>query len=350
MDALLVIQTAFVGDMVLTTPLLRALKRRYPEARLTLLSTPAGAALLRGSPYVDETIVFDKKKRDRSTRALVALARRLRAGGFDAVVAAQRSFRTGVLVRATGAPLRIGFAGAPGGWAYTRRVAADAPHQALRYLALAGAAGVDLASADGTPELPVLPEAAVSIDRKLEADGIGPCEPLLVLAPGSVWGSKRWTPEGFAAVAAAAPALGLRPVLVGSPDEAELAARIAAMVSMNVPSLAGRSDLAELAALAARARVLVANDSGSGHIAAAVGTPVVSIFGPTSPSFGFAPYGRATRIVEVDGLDCRPCDRHGPPVCPLGHHRCMREIRPERVIEAVRSLLTGRGLKPQDRP
>lgn len=339
MNALLVIQTAFVGDMVLTTPLLRALKRRYPSARLTLLATPAGTRLLTGSPYVDETIVFDKKGRDRSAAALWGLARRLRAARFDAVVAAQRSFRTGLLVRGTGAPLRIGFSGAAGSWAYTARVAPDASHQALRYLALAGPAGVDLGTAEGTPELPVLPEASASIDRKLEAEGIAPDEPLLVLAPGSVWGSKRWTPEGFAAVIDAAPALGLRPVLVGSPDEAELAARIAAMVSMNVPTLAGRSDLAELTALAARARVLIANDSGSGHIASAVGTPVVSIFGPTSPSFGFAPYGPANRIVELDGLDCRPCDRHGPPVCPLGHHRCMRDIGPERVIEAVRSLI-----------
>jgi heptosyltransferase-2 len=104
--------------------------------------------------------------------------------------------------------------------------------------------------------------------------------------------------------------------------------------------LAGRTGIPELTALLARSRALLVNDSGPGHVASAVGTPVVAVFGPTVPAFGYTPYGAANRVVEHPDLECRPCDRHGPQVCPLGHHRCMRDLPPERVIAALAGVLS----------
>src|SRR5262249_39514679 len=120
-----------------------------------------------------------------------------------------------------------------------------------------------------------------------------------------------------------------------------LCRKVADLAGGGVAVLAGTTDVRDLVALLARARALVVNDSGPGHVASAVGTPVVSIFGPTVPAFGYTPFGGRNVIVEHDGLTCRPCDKHGPQVCPLGHHRCMKEIPPVRVIEGLARVLVG---------
>ena len=336
---IVVVQTAFLGDVVLTTPLLRELKRVHPGAAVTVATTPLGRAVLEGHPHVDTLLVFDKKGEDRGLRGLARVASALARGAFDLAVAAQRSFRTGLLVRASRAPIRVGFAGAAGRWAYTHAVPwlADR-HAVLRYLALAAPAGGDPERADPAPMLPVPASARERVRSRLAREGIGDGDRVLALAPGSVWGTKRWTPEGFAEVAAAAQARALRPVLVGSPEEAALCREVARLAG-GVPVLAGDLSIPDLVAVLARASALVSNDSGPGHVAAAVGTPVVSLFGPTVPAFGYTPWGPSHRIVEHPDLACRPCDRHGPQVCPLGHHRCMREIGSARVVAALGEAL-----------
>ena len=337
---ILVVQTAFLGDVVLTTPLLRELKVAHPAAALTVATTPLGRSVLEGHPHLDAIVTFDKKGKDRGVRGLARIASALRSGRFDLAIAAQRSFRTGLLLRASGAPIRIGFAGAAGRWAYTATVAWDASRHAVhRYLALAGKAGGDPERADPRPALAVADAAREQVRSMLREAGIGDDDRILALAPGSVWGTKRWTPEGFAAVAVRARDLGRVPVLVGSPDEAPLCREVARLAGGDVCVLAGSISVPQLVALLARADALVSNDSGPGHVASAVGTPVVAVFGPTVPAFGYTPWGEANRIVERGDLSCRPCDSHGPQVCPLGHHRCMREIPPEQVLAALGGLL-----------
>ena len=336
MRRLLVVQTAFLGDIVLTTPLFRELKRVEPEASLTVVTTPLGRAILDMHPFVDEVIAYDKKGRDRGPRGLLRLVTGLRRARLDAAVAAQRSSRTGLIVRGSGAPARVGFADAAGRWAYTDRVPWDgARHAVHRYLALAAPLGGDPERAATQPILTVTARAQEKVAGLLAAAGIGASERILAIAPGSIWGTKRWTREGFAAVARKAPDLGLRPVLVGSPDESALCAEVARLAGGGVPVLAGTTGPSDLVALLERAALLVSNDSGPGHVASAVGTPVVAIFGPTVPAFGYTPFGALNRIVEVEGLSCRPCDRHGPQVCPLKHHRCMKDLPAERVVAAV---------------
>jgi heptosyltransferase-2 len=339
MRPLLVVQTAFLGDVVLTTPLLAALRRAHPGRALHVVATPLGVSVLAGHPAIDVLHPYDKRGADRGTSGLLRLARRLRRERFEVAVAAQRSARTGLLLRATGAPRRVGFAGSRGAWALTDRVRWDASaHAVRRYLALAGPAGAD-PSADPTPSLAVLPEAEAAVEAALREDGVSAGGALLALAPGSTWGTKRWTPAGFAAVATAAPERGLRPVLVGSPAERTLCAEVAELAGGGLPNLAGRTGPPQLTALLARCRALVTNDSGPAHVASAVGTPVVAVFGPTVPAFGYTPWGERSRVVEREGLACRPCSSHGPQVCPLGHHRCMGEIAPAEVLAALDALL-----------
>jgi heptosyltransferase-2 len=339
MRPLLLVQTAFLGDVVLTTPLLQALRRAHPERALHVVATPLGVSVLAGHPAVDVLHAYDKKGKDRGVGALLALLSRLRRERFEIAIAAQRSARTGLLVLGSGARLRVGFAGSRGAWALNRRAPWDASRHAVhRYLALAAPAGAP-PGADPAPSLAVLPEAVAAVNAALGEDGVPASAPLLAVAPGSTWGTKRWTPAGFASIVTAAPGRGLQPVLVGSPAERALCEEVATLAGGGIPNLAGRTRPPELTALLARARALVTNDSGPAHVASAVRTPVVAVFGPTVPAFGYTPFGERNRIVEREGLACRPCSSHGPQVCPLGHHRCMIEIGPAEVLRALDAVL-----------
>ena len=338
MTRLVVVQTAYLGDVVLTTPLLRELRRASPGASIAVVTTPLGAEALRGHPAVDEIHALDKKGRNRGPMALLGIAARIR--GAEAAVAAQRSFRTGLLVRLAGAPRRVGFEGAAGGWAYTDEVPwRGTDHAVRRYLELSRPLGGDPGSADPRPELPVLAESRDRVASLLREAGIPGTAPIVAVAPGSIWGTKRWVPEGFAEVIRSAADRGLTPVLVGSAGERGLCEEVGEAAGGRPTILAGRLPIPELAALLERAWALVTNDSGSGHVASAVGTPVVSIFGPTVPAFGYPPFGKENRIVERAGLECRPCHHHGPERCPLGHFRCMREIEASRVIAALDEVI-----------
>jgi len=338
LQRILIVQTAFLGDMVLTLPLLRELRRAQPAAQLCVLTTETGRSLLSGSPYVDRCLVLNKGWGREGRRSSWGLRHELIRQRFDAAVAAHRSMRSGIIVRLSGARLRVGFAGAPGSWAYNRRVAWDGDRHAVqRYLALSTPLGGAAAAADPRPRLSVDPNAARKAAELLESVGIGSDDPLLCVAPGSVWPTKRWLAEGFARVVKAAPDRGLVPVLIGSPDERELCRQVASRTG--APVLAGETSIPELVALIARARLVVANDSGAAHVASAVRTPVVSVFGSTSPALGYAAFGRLTRVVEHPQLDCRPCGRHGSRVCPLGHFRCMTEVPAASVLDRVDELL-----------
>jgi heptosyltransferase II len=325
-------QTSFLGDVVLTTPLLTALRRRLRPRRLVVLVRPEARALVEGHPDVDAVLVDDKHDADRGLRGGLGVARRLRGEGFDLAVVPHRSLRTALVVAAARVPRRIGFDASRGAWLFHERVRRDpARHDVERNLALLEPLGGWAEPPE--PHVPVQPEAATRAAVLVPPDD----RPLVVMAPGSVWATKRWTPGGFAVVARRLDAAGARVVLIGGTGDVDVASHVAALTGGHAQSLAGRTDLATSVALIARAAVLVGNDSAPMHIAGARGVPVVAVFCATTPALGYGPWGPRARVIDVD-LACRPCGRHGGRSCPRGTEDCMRLVDPERVLDAVRAV------------
>ncbi len=332
MSSSLVIQTSFLGDVVLTTPLLAQLANRGP---VDIVTTPAAAPLLANHPAVRRVIPYDKRGADRGLLGLWSLARRLRAERYDVAFLAQGSWRSAALALLTGIPSRLGFSTSAGRLLYTKRVAyRDDLHHAARLLMLARPNGREPTPAELRPSLAPGAVEREAVDAFLRAQGVGAGERLVAVAPGSVWGTKRWPyyPELARELSGDA-----RVVVLGSADDATLAAAVVAAAPTTVDAT-GQLSLLGSAELIGRCAALVTNDSAPMHLASAMGTPTVALFGPTVPEFGFGPLAPRTSVVGHDTLPCRPCDRHGPQRCPLGHHACMRELPAAMVAERARAL------------
>ena len=333
MTASVVIQTSFLGDTILTTPLLAQLAHRGP---VDVVTTPAAASVLTGHPAVRQVIVYDKRGAHAGLFGFTTMMSRLKAAAYDTAYLAQGSLRSALLVFAARIPERIGFATSSGSWLYTTKVAyRDDLHHAARLLLLSRPNGREPTDEEMRPSLaPGAAERSV-VDELLRSRGVEPGERLIALAPGSVWATKRW--PYYEQLARALADAG-RIVVVGGADDRALAAEIVSAVPGAVDTT-GALPLLASADLIGRCAVLVTNDSAPLHLASAMGTPTVAIFGPTVPEFGFGPLAQAKAVLGHESLACRPCHRHGPRRCPLTHFRCMRELSAELVAERTRTLI-----------
>jgi heptosyltransferase-2 len=335
----LVIQTAFPGDVILTTPLIRRAAERL-KTPVDVMVVPAAASVLANNPHIRDVILFDKKGKDRGVAGMWRMIRLIRARHYEVSYHAQASTRSALLAFLARIPRRIGLRDAPGAFLYTHAVAARGePHQVERLLHLA-----DGAPDRREPEVFPGPTEKAAVKALLEEAGIS--GEFLVLAPGSQWATKRW--PYFAELARA---LGseIPLAIVGGRADAR-AIRNALGGGVPLADGVGRLSLLGSAELIRRARLLVSNDSAPVHLASATDTPTIEIYGPTAPIFGFAARAPWSRVVEPDPLPCRPCHKHGPIVCPLVHHKCMRDTTIGRVLAEVRTVLqivrTTGGIQP----
>ena len=347
--AILVIRHRAAGDLLLTTPALRALRAALPAARIDVLVSRGLGSLLEGNPDVTRAIEFDRK----SLRSQIALYLKLARGGYDAAIDLVSNPRSAWMAAITRARVRAG-TDIPGrSWAYTVSVPREhegARGGAPRYapeaaLALLRALGVSDRGLHLT--LQVSPRAEQVVEGWLRAEGIA-AGPLLACLPAGSWPSKTWIPERFARAMDALASDGAGEVVwLWGPGERALAESCRAL--MRSPSrLAPAMGWQELAALLRRSALLVANDSGPKHVAVALGVPTVTVFGPTHPGTWHPPDGPHI-VVEATGLECLHCNAN---VCPLPgdrHMRCMRDVTEDRVVEAARALLGGSGFGAEGR-
>ncbi|MBM2839343.1 MAG: lipopolysaccharide heptosyltransferase [Deltaproteobacteria bacterium] len=318
---ILVVQTAFPGDIVLTTPLFKALKKRFPESRLSVVTTPQGLELLRDIKEIDSLVSYDKRGREPHIFRFLRLINKLRKESFDLCISPHRSFRTALMVYGSGAGERIGYSDAALPAIYTRKVFRDNNlHEVERVLSILDPLGIESGRLDKMPYLEISSETWGRTKKIFDDAGISPNDMVIGIAPGSVWGTKRWTTEGYASlIDRLIERYDARVILLGSPSERDAGDKIIALTRQRPVDLIGKTTLRGLVAVIDRCSLLIGNDSAPGHIASARMVPVVSIFGPTVPSFGYYPYGKDTVIVEKKEIPCRPCHHHGPDKCPEGH-------------------------------
>lgn len=337
---ILVVQTAFLGDVVLTTPLFRGVKRIHPDAHLAALVTPEAAPLVEADPHLNLILTYDKKRREPMAEVL----RKVRSFGFDALLSPHRSHRSAMLALLSGVPLRVGYRDASWSWAYNRGVERPrGAHEVDRVLALLRGLGHEPLEADRVLHVGYTEEEREAVDALLVAGGVAAGERVAGLSPGSIWPTKRWPAERFAAVGRGLAGQGYRVVLLGGPGDAAVAREVEEAFGDRgaVVNVAGKTSLKALAVWMDRLDVLVTNDSAPLHVAAARGTPAVAVFGPTTTALGFGPFHAASRVAEA-AVDCRPCGRHGGKHCRRRHFRCMLEVSPEQVLAAVSEVLGDR--------
>src|SRR5512144_1435319 len=331
-ERILVVAPSWVGDAILSEPLVARLRERDAVA-IDVLAAPWCAPVYRRMRGVRDVVENPIGHGRLGLRARWTLARSLRERGYARAIVLPNSWKSALAVRLARVPVRTGYVG-EARWGLlndARRLARErVPRLVDRFVALADEAGAPLRSAGA----PVLLPDATNRAQAIAALDLGGDAPVAILCPGAEYGpAKRWPAEHFAALAKRFLAEGFRVWLIGSPNDRPAAAAVVAAMGPHagVVNLAGHTDLGTAIDLLSLARVVVSNDSGLMHAAAAVGAPLVALFGSSSAAYT-PPLSPHARIAKTD-IACSPCFKRE---CPLGHFRCMRELRPDAVYDLAR--------------
>jgi len=339
-ENVLVVQSSFLGDTVLTLPLLSEIKRRFPAGKLSLLCTPVAAELLGSHALVDEIMIDDKRGRDAGIVGLWRKAKILEQKNFTVAISPHKSLRSALLLFLARIPRRFGFRQSKGAFLF-HELAERNPlhHEVERNLSILQPLGIHTRTCRRDIDLPVAEASTEHTRQLLEAMDVDLKKTVIGINAGSVWPTKRWSPELFAQlVRKLKQDIDCQIVLFGAPEDHATVATIEALCGTEVANLCGKTALSDLPAAIRACDLFISNDSGPMHIAVACGVPVVAIFCATTPSLGFYPYTSKAVVVQKD-LPCRPCSSHGGRRCPLGTEDCIKLIRPDHVLQAAMQML-----------
>jgi heptosyltransferase-2 len=367
----LLIQTAFFGDLLLTIPLLRAMRILYPSHPLHLLCRSPFATFFKEAGIVDEAIPVNKRNKE-SWKAAKA---KMKFSEYNLVLSPHKSMTSAILARSLKAERRRGYHLWWNFWAFQDRVVRPMHYpEVIRQLWMLGDLDADLRSklvsygenfsveksvvlsdpvdADDFRYVPSWASMSlgsesseassigssrfrageIEIDRLLQGQEVDwQKKNLILLAPGSVWPTKRW--GDFPKLAQRLVELGFKIVLVGAKEEFDLCADVA-QAHQSIVNLAGVTDVIASYWLMRKAQLLISNDSGAMHLASVAELPTIAIFGPTTLDIGYRPWQNQALVIQKD-LPCRPCGLHGSKSCPLGTHLCMKTVTVETVVNKI---------------
>ncbi|MBN9383603.1 MAG: glycosyltransferase family 9 protein [Chitinophagaceae bacterium] len=328
MKKFLVIQTAFIGDVVLATGIIEKLHACFPGAQIDFLLRKGNEALLAGHPFLNEVLIWDKK--EHKFRNLWRLIRKVRRTKYDKVINVQRFAATGLLTVLSGAGEKIGFDKNPWSRWFTKSIphivsTADAPlHEVQRNQELIRS------FTDEAPAMPRLYPGEGDFRKVHEYKDT----PYITISPASVWFTKQYPKEKWVDFIKKAPDT-YKVYLLGASSDAALCAYIKGG-DPRIVDLSGRLTFLQSAALMRDAHMNYTNDSAPMHFASALNAPVTAVYCSTIPAFGFGPLSDKKFIVEIqEPLDCRPCGLHGYKACPLGHFKCAYQIRDEQLMNSL---------------
>ncbi len=313
MKKFLIIQTAFIGDVILATPLIENLTLKFPDAVIDFMVKRGNETLLENHPTLRNILVFDKKKK---VKAIVELTRQIRKEKYDAVFNLQRFASSGLLTFLSGAKKKYGFSKNPFSFSYHvsyKHEIGNGVHEVERNLKVIS----DICSPDfAKPKL-------YPSNTDLNFVSNFKNKPFVCLAPASVWYTKQAPKQKWVELIKRLSNLELNMYLIGGPGDKDLCEEIILESSVDSAlNLAGKLSLMQSAALMKDAKMNFVNDSGPLHFASAMNAPITAFFCSTVPEFGFGPLSDKRQIIEVKDLDCKPCGLHGHKVCPKGHFKC----------------------------
>ena len=329
---ILIIHTAFIGDIVLSTPLIKKIKDTYPDSDITYVTTPSGEAILKNNPHLNNIIVYDKRGEHKGISGVWQLGKRLRYENFNMVITPHRYLRSSILSWLSRSPIRKGYDIASGSCLFTEKIKYDrTKHEVEKLLSFVAPENKKRYEIELYPG-----EKEKMKGDNLWKENLLEDKKVVVLAPGSKWFTKQWPVEYFNKLAKSLKKISnVRLIVVGGKDEINLP-----IEKENIIDMRGKTSLLELADILSRADVVVTNDSSPIHIASAFKKPkIFALFGPTIEKFGFFPWSLNSKVFQVDGLKCRPCGIHGGKSCPEKHFKCMRDILPEEVFNEIKEYL-----------
>lgn len=332
---ILIFHTAFIGDIVLSTAMVKKIKANNVNSKITYVTTPAGKAILANNPHIDEIIAYEKRGKDKGIKGMLKLSKLLREKKFDIAYVPHRYLRSSLIVYLAKIKERIGYANSEGKIFLTKKVEYDKnKHEVEKLLSLVQ--GQDLV--DNSLELFPSKEDEDYIEKIWDENSLQG-KKVVAMAIGSKWNTKRWPIEYFnLLIKKLEEKEDIKIILVGGKDELNLPVEF----SEKSISMINKTSLLQLAQLLKKSNMVITNDSSPIHIGSAFETFVFAIFGATVKELGFTPWTPNSLLVENEGLYCRPCGLHGGDKCPEGHFRCMMELTPEMVYEKVLEVLEKR--------
>jgi len=332
----LIIRFSSIGDVILTTPLIRCLRAEFPGSRIDFLVKKEFSVVLSQNPYLSDIITFDKKA---GSGELIRIRKLIKQTGYNHILDIQGNIRSVLLSTGSGAQVS-GFSKKLVARdlliRFGKNIYKEIKPVYLRYFESAEALGVEY-DGKGTDVFPAETEVQIVSDL-LKKNNITAATPFLAIAPGAQWENKRWTPEGFAAAADTfCSKTGSNVVLIGGSGDIETCNLVQSFMKTSALNLAGQLSLMGSASLLGKASMVFTNDTGMLHMAQAMKAPVVAVYGPTTRELGFFPLAENSRVAEIE-ISCRPCTQKGLHSCPKKHFRCMKDLKPEMVANLALEL------------
>ncbi|MFA7360825.1 MAG: glycosyltransferase family 9 protein [Candidatus Kapaibacterium sp.] len=322
----LIIQTAFFGDVILSLPLVQVLKEKKPHCSIDFMCIPKTSEILIGNPYINKVIIFDKHESAKGLSGFRNIISEVKNNKYDVVISIQRYTRSSIISKLSGAEKRISYDNSSLSYFYTDKVPYTQKHEIARVLDLLKPLGI-VESKIIKPELFPSDVDKREVTKIFNGLGIKSKSELICIAPGSVWFTKRFPEEKFIELLNMMDKINFKFALIGGKEDMKLCENIIKKSTNNeVYSFAGKLSILQSAELIKNSSLLITNDSALLHIANAVGTKVIAMFGSTTKEFGFYPVGESDKVFEVNGLKCRPCSNHGRKSCPIHTFGCMNDI------------------------
>lgn len=335
MNRILVIQSAFIGDAILSLPMIQELKKKDENLLIDVICIEKTFEIFSSSPFVNEVFILDKKKKHKSIFSLNKFAKEISEKNYSEIITPHRSIRTCLLVMLINAPRKIGFTNSAIPFVFTevKKYNYDF-HEVKRNLCL-----INYSFENENWKIQPLIYSEKAVKEKIDIlISENKLNEFIAIAPGTEWETKQYPSENFSLLIEEL-SKNHKIILIGSEKETELCEELISESSSTVINLSGKLSIVETIELLKKAKLLISNDSAPTHFAMAADIKVLTIYCSTSPKFGFYPYNSKSRFLSMDNLRCKPCGIHGYKVCPLNNFECGNKLEVKDVLRTANEML-----------